>query len=225
MTEQEKQLIAGLANRIENAPPPHIDGEADDLIRHTIGAQPDALYILTQTVLLQEMALNQARAQNEELKQRLGTQQQYAPQPGGFLPSRGGQPGYAAPQAAPAPSGGLFSGFLHQAATTAAGVIAGDLAFEALGSLFGHRGGFFGGGGGGFFSGSPIVPGSDTIVNNYYGDQGGGAGGDDSQFAAAADRSGDDMSPDIEDDRDSGGDAFDSGGNDDSGSSDGSSDV
>ena len=222
MTEQEKQLIAGLANRIENAPPPHIDGEADDLIRHTIGAQPDALYILTQTVLLQEMALNQARTQIEELKQRLGAQQQYAPQPGGFLPSQGGQPDYAAPQAAPAPAGGRFSGFLHQAATTAAGVIAGDLAFEALGSLFGHRGGFSGGGGG-FFGGNPIVPGSETVVNNYYGDQG-GAGGDDSQFASAADRSGDDMSPDIEDDRDSGGDAFDSGG-DDSGSSDGSSDV
>jgi hypothetical protein len=223
MTEQEKQLIAGLANRIENAPPPHIDGAADDLIRHTIGAQPDALYILTQTVLLQEMALNQAKAQIEELKQRPGTQQQYAPQSGGFLPSQGGQPDYAAPQAAPAPSGGRFSGFLHQAATTAAGVIAGDLAFEALGSLFGHRGGFSGGGGGGFFGGNPIVPGSETIVNNYYGDQG-GAGGDDSQFASAADRSGDDMSPDIEDDRDSGGDAFDSGGDDGSDSSDGSFD-
>ena len=218
MTEQEKQLIAGLANRIGNAPPPHIDREADDLIQHTIGMQPDALYILTQTVLLQEMGLNQAKAQNEELRRQLGAPQ-YAPQPGGFLPTQGAQPGYA--QSAPAPSGGLFSGFLHQAATTAAGVIAGDLAFEALGSLFGHRGGFFGGGGGGFFSGgNPVVPGSDTIVNNYYGDQG-GAGGDDSQFGAAADRSGDDMSPDIEDDRDSGGDAFDSGGGDDgSGSSD-----
>ena len=49
------------------------------------------------------------------------------------------------------------------------------------------------------------MPGSETIVNNYYGDQG-GAGGDDSQFADAANQSGDDMSPDIEDDRDSGGD-------------------
>jgi hypothetical protein len=223
MTEQEKQLIAGLANRIGNAPPPHIDRDADDLIQQTIGRQPDALYILTQTVLIQEMALNQAKAQIEDLKQRSGPPQ-YAPQPGGFLPSQGGQAGYAPPQSAPAPSGGMFSGFLHQAATTAAGVIAGDLAFEALGSLFGHRGGFFGGGGGGFFSGgSGIMPGSETIVNNYYGDQS-GAGGDDSQFAAAADQSGDDMSPDIEDDRggdgDSGGDAFDSGGDDGSGSSD-----
>jgi hypothetical protein len=217
MTEQEKQMIAGLADRLRNAPPPHVDRDADDLIRHMIGAQPDALYVLTQTVLIQEMALNQAKAQIEELK-RQSAAPQYAGQPGGFLPSQGYAP---PPQTAPAPSGGLFSGFLHQAATTAAGVIAGDLAFEALGSLFGHRGGFFGGGGGGFFSGgSGILPGSDTIVNNYYGDDQGGAGGGDSQFAAAADQSGDDMSPDIEDDRDSGGDAFDSGGDDGSGSSD-----
>jgi hypothetical protein len=218
MTEQEKQMIAGLADRLRNAPPPHIDRDAEDMIRQTIGSQPDSLYILTQTVLIQEMALNQAKAQIEDLKQRAVTPQ-YAAQPGGFLPSQGVPAGYA-PQA---PSGGgLFSGFLHQAATTAAGVIAGDLAFEALGSLFGgHRGGFFGGGGGGFFSGgSGIMPGSETVVNNYYGDQGGGAGGDDSQYAAAADQSGDDMSPDIEDDRDSGGDAFDSGGDDGSGSSD-----
>lgn len=211
MTEQEKQMIAGLADRLRNAPPPHVDRDADDLIRHTIGAQPDALYVLTQTVLIQEMALNQAKAQIEDLKQRAAAPQA-PPQP--FLPSQGYQTGYAP---APAPSGGgMFSGFLHQAATTAAGVIAGDLAFEALGSLFGgHRGGLFGGGGGFFGGGSGIMPGSETVVNNYYGDDPSGQGGDDSQFAAAADQSGDDMSSDIEDDRDSGGDAFDSGGGDD----------
>lgn len=204
MTEQEKQMITSLADRMRNAPPPHVDRDADALIRQTIGAQPDALYVLAQTVLIQEMALNQAKAQ-------LASQP-----PAPFLPSQGAPAGYAPGYAPgyPAPqqtySGG-FSGFLHQAATTAAGVIAGDLAFEALGSLFGgHRGGFFSGGSG-------IMPGSETIVNNYYGDDpGGGVGGDDSQFAAAADRSGDDMSPDIEDDRDS----FDSSGDDGSGSSD-----
>src|SRR5580692_11493446 len=137
MTEQERQLISGLGDRIRSAPAPQIDRDAYDLILHTIGTRTDALYILTQTVLIQEMALNQAKAQIEELKQRAGTPQ-YAPQPGGFLPSQGvPQTGYAPPQYAP--SGGMFSGFLHQAATTAAGVIAGDLAFEALGSLFGHH--------------------------------------------------------------------------------------
>ena len=69
MTEQEQQLIAGLADRIRNAPAPQIDRDADDLIRRTISTPPDALYILTQTVLIQEMALNQAKAQIEQLKQ------------------------------------------------------------------------------------------------------------------------------------------------------------
>ena len=63
MTDQEQQMIAGLAERIHNTPAPPIDRDADDLIRRSIGARPDALYILTQTVLLQEMAINQAKAQ------------------------------------------------------------------------------------------------------------------------------------------------------------------
>ena len=50
------------------------------------------------------------------------------------------------------------------------------------------------------------MPGGETIVNNYYDDQPGGSGeAGDSQFAQAADRSGDDLSPDIEDDRDNSG--------------------
>jgi hypothetical protein len=223
MTEQEKQLIAGLADRLRNAPPPHIDRDAEDLINRTIGAQPGALYILTQTVLIQEMALNQAKQQIEDLKQQ-AVAPQYANQPGGFLPGQSVQQPSYAPPPPPPPSGGGFSNFLHQAATTAAGVVAGDLAFEALGSLFGRHsyggGGFFGGGSG-------IMPGSETIVNNYYGDQGGGddrgLGGDDSRFADAANQSGDDMSPDIEDDRDSfAGDdsSYDNSGDDGSGSSD-----
>ena len=85
MTEQERQLISGLAERIRNAPPPQIDRDAYDLILHTIGTRPDALYILTQTVLIQEMALNQAKAQIEELK-RQPDNYAPAPQQGGFLP-------------------------------------------------------------------------------------------------------------------------------------------
>jgi len=233
MTEQERQLIAGLAERIQNAPGPQIDKDADDLIRRTIGTRPDALYILTQTVLLQEMALNQTKAQLEQLRGQPAQGQ------GGFLhsaPSDYQTPPYQGSgyQAAPPPpppsygSGGGLSGFLHNAATTAAGVLAGEVAFESLSSLFGHRGGgFFGGGGGGFF-GSPsgLVPGSDTIVNNYYGDGGdGGDGGNGgSRFGDAAAASGDQMSSDIQDERDNSGDAFaDSSGDSSSSSDDGSS--
>jgi hypothetical protein len=231
MTEQEKQLITDLAERIRNAPPPQIDRDAYDLILHTIGSRPDVLYVLTQTVLLQEMALTQAKRQIEELKSHVDTAQQ-----GGFLPrsqpggwgqeSRVQQPSsyqsssYAT-QAPPPPSGGGFSNFLHNAATTAAGVIAGELAFDTLSSIFGHRGGPFGGGGGFFGGGSGISPGSETIVNNYYGDD---RGVDDSRFAEVASQD-QDISPDIDDERDNSGDSFADDSSFDSGDDGGSSDV
>lgn len=243
MTEQEKQLIAGLAARIQNAPAPQIDRDADDLIRRTIGSRPDALYVLTQTVLIQEMALNQAKQQIEDLQRQSAGQS--VPRQGGFLPGSqqgggwGQQPSgyqgssYAAPPPPPQSGGGL-SGFLHNAATTAAGVIAGEIAFDSLSSLFGMRGGgFFGGGGGGFFGGGVggISPGSETIVNNYYGDSGDVRDrGDDSRFAQAADQD-QNISQDIDDERDNSGKDFvdDGSGNDgssfDSGDDGGSFDV
>jgi uncharacterized protein len=236
MTEQERQLITALAERVKNAPAPEVDRDADDLIRRTIGSRPDALYILTQTVLIQEMALNQAKAQIEDLKQKAAAGPQAASQssflPAGQRPAPGGDwgregrvqqppaypssgystPGYQAPPPLPQqqPSSGGFSGFLRNAATTAAGVVAGELAFESLSSLFGHRGGFFGGGGGLFSGGAGISPGSETIINNYYGDERGDRD-DDSRFAAAADQSDQDISRDIDDERDASdnsGDAF-----------------
>jgi uncharacterized protein len=224
MTEQEQQLISNLAERIKNSPAPQIDRDAYDLILHTIGTRTDALYILTQTVLLQEMALSHAKAQIDEL-QRQPQGYSSAPQQGGFLPGtnpppaayqagpyQGGYQGssYAAPP--PPQPGGGFSGFLHNVATTAAGVIAGDIAFDAISSMFGHRGGGFFGGGGGFLGGG----GGETIVNNYYGDdQGDLRGGGDSRFAQAADQD-QNISSDIDDERDNSGDNF-SGGDDSSG--------
>jgi hypothetical protein len=209
MNQQEQQMIADLAEQLRTAPAPQIDREADDFIRRTIGTRPDALYILTQTVLLQQMALDRA-AQGQQGQSR------------GFLP--GQQPGYqqsgytqsayAEPVYQEAPRSG-FSNFLHNAAQTAAGVMAGEVAFGALSSIFGgHRGGFFEGGG--------IMPGGETIVNNYYGDrEGGDGGGGESRFQQAADDADQGISQDIEDDRgDSGGDDFSSGGDDYSGGDD-----
>lgn len=183
MTDQERQLITDLADRIRNAPPTQIDRDAYDLILHTIGTRPDALYFLTQTVILQQIALDHATSQQ--------------PQPG-FLPQGGYQSSgyqnssYAAPP--PQPSGGGFSGFLHNVATTAAGVIAGDLAFNALSSLFGGGRSYYGGSG--FVGGG----GGDT----YTGDS-----DSDSRFAQAADQDDQSISPDIDDERDNSGDSFD----------------
>lgn len=77
------------------------------------------------------------------------------------------QPQYAQPQYA-APSAG--SSFLRSAATTAAGVAAGALAFEGIESIF--HGGFGGGYGYGGF-GSPMgfgggMPVEETVINNNY---------------------------------------------------------
>jgi uncharacterized protein len=228
MTEQERQLIQGLVARIQNAPAPQIDRDADDLIRRSI-MRPDARYLLVQTVLVQDMALNQAKAQIDELKQRNSPAAA-----SGFLPNepntRPPQPGnwgqetrlqqpapqsrqdqadnYPPPPQPAAPSSG-FGSFFRSAATTAAGVIAGETAFSALSSIFGHHSGYSGGSG--FLSGAPISPGSETVINNYYDDDRGH--NDDRQFAA-----GDDMRS-IDDDQNND-DQGDQNGDDTDGSSD-----
>ena len=185
MTDQEQTLISDLADRIRSTPPPAIDRDADNLIRRTIGVRPDALYVLTQIVIMQQAALNRAQNQIEEMQQ-------------GQRPTGGGsflQSGYAPPPPPPpqyyAPQQSGLSGFLHNAAQTAAGVFAGELAFESLSSLFGHHGG---GGGGSFLEGGG--------GGNYLDDSGSG----ESRFSEAADQN-QDVSSDIEDDRDSSGDS------------------
>lgn len=226
MTEQEQQLINGLAEQMRSAPAPQIDRDANNLIQRTIGARPDALYILTQTVIVQQMALDQAKAQIEDLKQQTAPQAQtsflpgspQAVRQGGYQGSGYQNSSYAAPPQQepplPPPSGGGFSGFLHNVAATAAGVIAGDIAFDALSSLFGgHRGGYYGGGG--FLGGG----GGETIVNNYYDDDRRDRDDrDDSRFAQAADQD-QDISPDIDDERDNSGDSFDDNSSSDDGGS------
>jgi uncharacterized protein len=292
MTDQERQMIEGLAKRIQDAPAPQIDRDADGLIHRTIGARADALYILTQTVLIQEMALTQAKAQIEELKQHatqagdssssfLGSrpderggqafgsggsgQESRAPQGGGYRGSSYQEAGYQqpppSPQYAPPPSqyappspqyappspqyappsaqpsgGGAFSGFLRNAATTAAGVVAGELAFSSLESMFGHHSGGFVGGGEGFFGGAPPVsPTSETIINNYYDDDRDRGTRDDRTDYSARDRDedrsargsdsdlqdvSDDVSDDNSDDYSSDDTSYDDSGSDDSGSTD-----
>ncbi len=247
MTDQERQLIQGLITRIQNAPAPQVDRDADELIRRGLGSRPDAIYILTQTVLIQEMALTQAKAQIDELKQRAGSPQPNSsflgaggssPAPASQSPSQGGYQGssyqrdnYPPPPPQQAPpqyevpppqTGGRFSGFLHNAAQTAAGVIAGEVAFSALSSIFGGHGGGYGGGfggGSGFFGGSSgISPGSETIINNYYGDEHDrGSGGGFSSSDGG-------LSPDVEDRRFAGDGSTDDGSTDDSRADDNSGD-
>ena len=89
--------------------------------------------------------------------------------PGPVWTQAGGAAGAApaaplAPTMAPLAMPGASSGFLRQAATTAAGIAGGALLFQGISSLFGpHYGGMF--------AGMQAQPGlGETVVNNYYPD-------------------------------------------------------
>lgn len=156
------------------------DAEAEALIAQTVARQPDAAYLLVQRAMLQDQALNAAKAQIAELQNQL----QNTPQRGGFLqndpwaqPNGPGVPGAGSYQpsraAAMPPQAGTFGGgssFLGNIATTAAGVVAGSFLFQGIESLLGHHGGGFGGSAwGGHNGGNELVP-EQTVINNYYGD-------------------------------------------------------
>jgi hypothetical protein len=179
MTQDERNMLNDLANKLAKTPTPPKDPEAEEFIRTRIGSRPDALYLMTQTVLIQNLALEQAKKQIEELQQRagqgapaggsfLGQQQPSSPYAGSSYAAAAAPPSsYGAPPSMQAPANPTFSGggapsFLRGAAQTAAGVAAGALAFEGIRSLFSHPG--YGSGLGGF-GGSPV---EETVVNNYY---------------------------------------------------------
>jgi len=214
MTPQEQKMLDDLMARVDSTRLEEKDPEAAQRIEQWIARNRDAAYILAQTVLVQNYALEQAKAQIQTLQQQIQQLQQSsqqskptsflgslfghkdepapqqqpsyaAPRQPGNAPQSGyapvpqygqqqyGQPtapppaGYGAPQGYP-PAGGGGSSFLRSAATTAAGVAAGALAFEGIESLmhgFGHTAGFGGGGLGlGEMGGRP----EETVINNYY---------------------------------------------------------
>jgi len=57
MQTSDARLIIDLADSVRNSAPIQKDAEAAQLISQLIGSQPDALYFLVQTVLLQKEAL------------------------------------------------------------------------------------------------------------------------------------------------------------------------
>jgi len=183
MTPQEQQMIDGLLERIRSTQVTDKDLDAERYIQQGLAGNPDALYILAQTVLVQQYGLNQAQQQIQQLQAAIDEARQHVPQSGGgsFLskifgdPANSQQtqyqpvnnPGYPPPYApayAPAytqpayPSAG--GGFLRGALQTAAGVAMGEMAFESMESLF------HGFGGGPYGYGHP----SESVVNNYYDD-------------------------------------------------------
>jgi hypothetical protein len=163
MTPQEQLILDDFLQRLAAVNGTVKDPQADALIRQRLTDQPDALYLLVQRSLLQQHALDAAKAQIAQLQAQLANQQgggsflggqssawDNTPPPMPQVPQQpaptwrdrlfGSGSSYAAPQSA-APS------FLQSAASTAAGVAGGMFLFDGLENLLGghHSGGFFGG--------------------------------------------------------------------------------
>jgi hypothetical protein len=195
LTPQEEQLLNSLIERVNQTQLQEKDPDAEALLNRSLGPNPDSIYILAQTVLVQNIALEQARAQVDQLQQQV--QQPHPARATSFLgslpghrdpeppPPQGGyqqvNPQYTQPQYAQqapqfiAPAYGQppylpigQPSFLRGAMQTAAGVAAGALAFEGVESVLHGLGGFghSGWGGGGGFD-RPV---EETVVNNYYDD-------------------------------------------------------
>jgi hypothetical protein len=209
MTAQEQQMIDGLVERIRATSVTDKDLAAEQHLQQGLAGYPDAVYVLAQTVLVQQYGLEQAKTQIQQLQAQLEAQRT-AQQPtsgGSFLshlfgspsaqqqqptaqpqtppyqpvnnptyapPPAYAQPVYAQPVYAQPGFGMGGGGFLSGALQTAAGIAAGEMAFQGIESLFhGFGGGGYGGGGfgggyggyGGYGGGRP-----EEIVNNYYED-------------------------------------------------------
>jgi hypothetical protein len=109
MTPDERQLITGLFDRMRAFGPVEKDRDAEALINQTVRQMPDAPYMLVQSVLVQEQALQQADQRIRELEEKVQrleaqtAQARAAPASGGIL---GGLFGGPKRPAEPQPMGG-----------------------------------------------------------------------------------------------------------------------
>ncbi|HYC65545.1 MAG TPA: DUF2076 family protein [Reyranellaceae bacterium] len=130
MQLQERELITGLFERLRPLAAQQRDRDAEKLIAGLVAENPAAPYLLTQTLLVQEQALQAAQDRIADLEGRpRGSFLQNAPDPSPWnrqaAPERGGS-------------------FLSTALATAAGVAGGALMFEGIRNLLGHNPGPFG---------------------------------------------------------------------------------
>ena len=110
MTPQERDVIAGIFDRLKQAANQPRDPEAERYIGDRLREQPYAPYAMAQAVYVQEQALTNLQAQVEDLQTQLRDLEsraaaQPAPQAGGFLSGifGGGQPAEPArPRSVPA---------------------------------------------------------------------------------------------------------------------------
>ena len=80
MTPQEKEMLQGLTDRINQTKLPEKDPEAEQFLFQALGRNTDSLYILAQTVLVQQYALDQAKQQLDQAKSQLDQARQESDQ-------------------------------------------------------------------------------------------------------------------------------------------------
>lgn len=95
-------MLDGLIGRVQNTQLAGKDAEAEQRIQQALGRDPNALYVLCQTVLVQGYALEQATQQLAAARQQLSQAQANAGNHPGFLEKIFGS---SQPATAPAPSG------------------------------------------------------------------------------------------------------------------------
>jgi uncharacterized protein len=89
MNADERQLITSLFERMRNYGAPEKDREAEALINHSLRANPDAAYMLVQSVLVQEQTLEALNNRVVELEEQLRSMEEgdrpRSARSGGFL--------------------------------------------------------------------------------------------------------------------------------------------
>lgn len=90
MTSQEQELIDGLIGRVRSTQLQSKDAEAEQHLQQGLAGVPDALYVLVQTVLVQQYGLEQAQAQISALQRQIQALQQQAQHPAEPSPASGG---------------------------------------------------------------------------------------------------------------------------------------
>ena len=71
MTPEERELINGLFERMRSFGAPEKDRDAEALISQGVRATPDAAYMLVQSVLVQEQALQEAGNRIQDLEEQV----------------------------------------------------------------------------------------------------------------------------------------------------------
>ncbi len=88
MTQQEQQLLNGLIERVNGTQLSSKDAEAESLLNNSFRQNADALYILCQTVLVQQFAMDNAQRQLTDTRAEIDALKQQAAKPeqhGSFL--------------------------------------------------------------------------------------------------------------------------------------------